>query len=170
MATRSADRVKHRLPCVRCCDMESNSAPVANAQKHRVLVIDDDDGDFLMFLRRKDQQELNVELQRARNAHEAFAMLRQQHADGRDNNMMILLDLNMPSMNGIEFLEELRVDPDLRDSIVVAVSGSSDPSDVRAAYSHHVAAYVVKTPDSTAKLIHLIKAYFDTVTMPSQAN
>jgi CheY-like chemotaxis protein len=132
----------------------------------RVLLIEDDDDDFLLFLRHKDARQLPVEMQRARNAIEAFAMLRLQHEEGRDANMMIVLDFNMPAMHGLEFLRQLRADPALGSSIVVVHSGSAKPEDIRSAYAHHVAAYVRKTALSHAKIVDLIAAYLDTVTMP----
>lgn len=131
-----------------------------------LLVVDDDDADMILFLRGKDRAGLELEVQRAWNAVEALEMLRLQHVEGRAHEVLVVLDLNMPCMNGIEFLAELRADPTLCNTVVLAVSGSDDPKDQRAAYAHHVAAYVVKTEDSTERLIKLIGAWFDAVALP----
>lgn len=131
-----------------------------------LLVVDDDDADMILFLRGKDRAGLDLEVQRAWNAVEALEMLRLQHVEGRAHEVLVVLDLNMPCMNGIEFLAELRADPALCSTVVIAVSGSDDPKDQQAAYRHHVAAYVVKTEDSTERLIRLIAAWFDAAAIP----
>ena len=57
---------------------------------------------------------------------------------------LILLDLNMPRMNGLEFLRELREDPDLRALTVVVLTTSSDERDKIEAYNLNVAGYILK--------------------------
>ena len=133
-----------------------------------MLLVEDDDFEIISFHRCIGRRNLPIELQRARNAVEAFEMLRMQQAEGRSENMLIVLDLNMPSMTGIEFLTELRADSELRNSVVIAFTSSSDPVDVRRAYEHNVAAYITKEvdEDSTVKLVDFIECYLRTVTMP----
>lgn len=58
---------------------------------------------------------------------------------------LILLDLNLPRMNGIEFLQELRKDPVLHDSIVFVLTTSNADRDKVAAYEQHIAGYIVKS-------------------------
>ena len=134
----------------------------------RILLIEDDDLDVMAFHRALGARGLKVELQRARNAVEAFEILKLQDQVGRDDNMLIVLDLNMPCMNGIEFLGRSRADPETTHCVVIAYTTSAAPSDIRAAYRHHVAAYVVKdvVDDSTKHLVQLIESYLSTVTMP----
>ena len=134
----------------------------------RVLLIEDDDLDVISFYRSLEARGLKIELQRARDAIEAFDMLRLQRSEGRDDNMLVVLDLNMPCMNGIEFLQQLRADAELGSAIVIVFTTSSNPKDIEAAYRHHVAAYVVKevVEDSTKNLVALIDSYLRTVTMP----
>jgi CheY-like chemotaxis protein len=57
---------------------------------------------------------------------------------------MVLLDLNMPKMNGIEFLRVLRSDPELRSTTVVVLTTSNDDRDKVDAYELNVAGYVLK--------------------------
>ena len=59
--------------------------------------------------------------------------------------LLILLDLNMPLMNGIQFLEQLRSDESLKDSIVFVLTTSNDERDKMAAYEYNVAGYLVKS-------------------------
>lgn len=140
----------------------------AQLASSRVLLVEDDDFEIISFHRCIGKRELPIELQRARNAPEAFEMLRLQQAEGRRENMLIVLDLNMPSVSGLEFLTELRADPELRNSVVIAFTSSSDPVDIRRAYEHNVAAYITKevAEDSTSKLVDFIECYLRTVTLP----
>ncbi|MEW2291286.1 response regulator [Streptomyces sp. NPDC006743] len=57
---------------------------------------------------------------------------------------LIVLDLNMPRMNGREFLAVVKEDPELRTIPVVVLTTSSAPDDVTGAYRHHANAYVTK--------------------------
>lgn len=81
---------------------------------------------------------------------------------------IILLDLNMPRMNGIEFLEEIRSDELLRHSIVFVLTTSDDDRDKVAAYDKHVAGYMVKSKagEDFMQLIGLLDHYWRVVEMP----
>ena len=57
---------------------------------------------------------------------------------------LILLDLNLPKMGGIEFLKELRADPVLRPMRVIVLTSSDEPSDQAAAFEYEVDDYIVK--------------------------
>ena len=84
---------------------------------------------------------------------------------------VVILDVNMPRMNGIEFLDVLRADVRLARSMVFVLSTSKDPRDRRAAYARGVAGYISKdsvAPDY-ADLAALIRAYVDLVTLPEPA-
>jgi CheY-like chemotaxis protein len=149
--------------------MDSRALAIKNSgSRCRVLLVEDDDLDVIAFHRAVDARGLDLDLQRATNAKEAFELLRSHHDEGRDENMLIVLDLNMPAMNGFEFLAELRSDPVLSCSIVIAYTTSDSPRDRHAAYNHHVAAYVLKdvVEDSTANLVDLLSAYLKTVCFP----
>ena len=71
---------------------------------------------------------------------------------------VILLDINMPRMNGHEFLSELRGDPTLRQTPVFVLTTSDQPSDVRKAYDYNVAGYIVK-PVGTGNFVDRIKQW-----------
>ncbi|MEM6329335.1 MAG: response regulator [Planctomycetota bacterium] len=84
---------------------------------------------------------------------------------------LVLLDLNMPRMNGIEFLEELRQDIELRPSIVFVLTTSDDDRDKLAAYDKQVAGYMVKSKagEDFVKLIGMLDHYWRVVEMPPAA-
>lgn len=84
------------------------------------------------------------------------------------NPYLILLDLNMPRMNGIEFLEEIRADEDLQGNVVFVLTTSDDDRDKLAAYEQHVAGYMVKSNagDDFMRLIGMLDHYWRVVELP----
>ncbi len=81
---------------------------------------------------------------------------------------LLLLDLNMPRMNGIAFLDELRSDPILRRSIVFALTGSDHDEDKTAAYDRRVAGYLVKASQGLdySALRELLEVYYQAIEFP----
>jgi CheY-like chemotaxis protein len=84
---------------------------------------------------------------------------------------VILLDLNLPRLNGLEFLEELRTDPRLGDSVVFVLTTSNRDDDKVAAYQSHVAGYMVKSEvgEGFLRLVDMLGAYWRIVQLPSDA-
>jgi CheY-like chemotaxis protein len=83
---------------------------------------------------------------------------------------LILLDLWMPRMNGLEVLAEVKADPDLRRIPVVMMTSSVQERDIVAAYNLHVNSYVVK-PVDMAQFIGAVKSiehfWFTIVKLPA---
>jgi CheY-like chemotaxis protein len=87
----------------------------------------------------------------ANNGLEALALLRGQGTVAiLGPRRMILLDLNMPKMNGLEFLRAIREDPQLRPLTVVVLTTSDDERDRIEAYNLNVAGYILKPVTFTA--------------------
>ncbi len=104
-----------------------------------------------------------------RNGLEALDALRGENGFEKVRRpYIILLDLNMPKMNGFEFIDAIRDDPDLTTSIIFVLTTSSDDRDRVAAYERHVAGYVVKArPDDTLpEAIKMIEHYWRVVELP----
>jgi CheY-like chemotaxis protein len=82
---------------------------------------------------------------------------------------LILLDLNMPRMDGFAFLDELRQHPVLRRSIVFALSGSDEDGDRAAAYDRRVAGYLVKAAQGLdySALRELLEVYYQAIEFPT---
>ena len=80
----------------------------------------------------------------------------------------MLLDLNMPRMNGIEFLRELRADPDLHSTVVVVLTTSDEERDKVEAYNLNVAGYLVKpvTFVSFVETMATLNKYWTLVELP----
>jgi CheY-like chemotaxis protein len=111
-----------------------------------ILLVDDDDIDVMNVRRAFKKNNILNPLSVASNGLEALALLRGE--DGREplpkERRLILLDLNMPKMNGIEFLRELRADPKLSTITVIVLTTSDDERDKVEAYKLNVAGYILK--------------------------
>ena len=107
-----------------------------------ILLVEDDKVDVKNVERALRKNNISKPLFVASNGLEALRMLRDGTVPG--SRRLILLDLNMPKMNGIEFLRELRADPALSKSTVVVLTTSNDDQDKLAAYDLHVAGYLLK--------------------------
>jgi len=114
---------------------------------YKLLLIEDDDVDIEMIKRILSKEGIRVPLVVARNGLEALAIL--QNVDSENylrQPYIILLDLNMPVMDGHEFLTILRQDVKLRNSIVYILTTSDAHQDKAAAYQKQVAGYILKSP------------------------
>jgi CheY-like chemotaxis protein len=107
-----------------------------------ILLVDDDDIDVMNVRRAFEKGNIANPLYVARDGIEALRMLR----DGTvpPGRRIVLLDLNMPRMNGIEMLRALRTDPELKTTPVVALTTSNEDRDRTEAYGLHVAGYLLK--------------------------
>ncbi len=111
-----------------------------------ILLVEDDEVDVMNVQRAFKKNKINDPLYIANNGLEALVMLR-----GNGNpppippqQRIILLDLNMPKMNGIEFLRELRSDPQLKAIPVIVLTTSNEDRDKVEAYNLNVAGYILK--------------------------
>lgn len=135
----------------------------------KVLLVDDDDVDAEMVVRGFRNHEIANPITVAENGIEALEILRGNGQAPFSKPFVILLDLNMPGMNGFEFLENLRADPALRDSIVFVLTTSKAATDRSQSYQMNVAGYMVKSEvaPSFKKAVDLLDCYWSTVTLPS---
>jgi CheY-like chemotaxis protein len=110
-----------------------------------ILLVEDDRVDIMTVQRALKKIDISNPLYVARTGIEALGMLR---GDGypriEPTPSLILLDLNLPKMGGIEFLKELRSDPVLKTLQVIVLTSSNEPSDRAAAYEYEVEDYIVK--------------------------
>lgn len=128
---------------------------------HLILVEDDDvDAEYVVRVLRRSGISAPVTL--FRDGFEAIQALRgPQRGFMVARPLMILLDLNMPRLNGLEFLDLLREDPEFRRSIVFILTQSERSEDISAAYDRQVAGYLVKSHlgDNYALLPQLLVTY-----------
>jgi len=122
-----------------------------------ILLIEDDSVDVMNVQRAFKKNNITNPLHIAFNGVEALNMLRGTNGKPRLNPQprIILLDINMPKMNGLEFLRELRNDPDLRSISVFIMTTSNDDQDKIEAYKLNVAGYTLK-PLSFEKFVNTV--------------
>jgi len=114
-----------------------------------ILLVDDDEVDVMNVQRAFKRNNISNPLYVANNGLEALDMLRGPAAIPGPRRL-ILLDLNMPKMNGLEFLRAIREDPALRPLTVVVLTTSDDERDRIEAYNLNVAGYILKPVTFTA--------------------
>ncbi|MDJ0694613.1 response regulator [Mastigocoleus sp. MO_188.B34] len=120
---------------------------ITNNRPINILLVEDDEVDIMNVQRAFKKGNILNPLFIAKNGLEALNMLR----DTKDNpavvpheRRLILLDLNMPKMGGIEFLQNLRSDDDLKSIPVVVLTTSNQDRDLVEAYNLNVAGYLIK--------------------------
>jgi CheY-like chemotaxis protein len=138
----------------------------ADSRVLHILLVEDDDVDVMNVKRAFQKNNLSNPITVANNGVEALEKLR----DGTvpSGRRLVLLDLNMPKMNGIEFLRELRKDPQLRPTPVVVLTTSSEEKDKIEAYDLNVAGYLLKPVKfmSFVDLMAALNKYWTLVEMP----
>jgi len=133
-----------------------------------IMLVEDDEVDVENLQRAFKKNNINYPLYLAGNGMEALQMLRGEGGKNMVRVKVILLDINMPKMNGLEFLQELRKDPILGKIPVIIITTSNDEKDKLAAYNLNVAGYILK-PLSFEKFIDIVatlKAYWQLIELP----
>ena len=112
-----------------------------------ILLVEDDEVDVMNVKRAFKKNNITNPLYIAGNGLEALSLLRSQNGKPAvvpTKRRLILLDLNMPKMNGLEFLHELRADPELKSIPVIVLTTSDEDKDKIEAYQLNVAGYILK--------------------------
>ncbi len=136
----------------------------------RVLMVDDDPGDVELTRAALDACKLDLDIDVTEDGESALAYLRGEAPfTDRRRPDVILLDLNMPRMDGRELLQHIREDPALRDIPVIILTTSNADSDVAAAYANGANCYVSK-PLGLAEFTQVVNAvgnfWFTIVKLP----
>ncbi|NEP56718.1 MAG: response regulator [Symploca sp. SIO2G7] len=111
-----------------------------------LLLVDDDEVSIIAVKKALEQNHITNPLYIATNGLEALEMLRGNTMSKLipGERKLVLLDLNMPKMGGIEFLREVRADPNLRGIPVIVLTTSNEDLDIVEAYKLNVAGYIIK--------------------------
>jgi len=127
--------------------------------KISILLVEDDEVDVMNIQRAFKKNHITNPMHIAGNGLEALAKLRGMDGQEKLNPTpkIVLLDINMPKMNGIEFLTKLRADPELRAISVFVLTTSDEEKDRVAAYNMNVAGYILK-PVEPGKFMEAVKA------------
>lgn len=138
----------------------------ARYREATILLVEDDDVDVMAVERALKKLKVANRIVRARDGLEALALLRDSQAVNRP--YIILLDINMPRMNGIEMLAELRQDEHLCGAVVFVLTTSKSDEDKVAAYRKNIAGYIVKEQlgDGFLRIMEMIDHYWRVVELP----
>ncbi|MFG3439048.1 response regulator [Nonomuraea sp. NPDC047897] len=139
-----------------------------------VLLVEDDQGDILLTREAFELNKLRNRLHVVNDGEQAMTFLRRQdaHKDAPRPDL-ILLDLNLPRMDGMEVLREIKDDPDLRTIPVVILTTSEAEEDILQGYRLHANAYVAKPVDFDAfiRVVRQIDDFFvSVVKLPNPGN
>lgn len=110
----------------------------------RVLLVEDNELDARMIQRGMASSELPADLDVFEEGDAALAFLRERAGDVQALPDLVLLDLNLPGLSGLEILALLKGDDALRHIPVVILTSSSAESDIASAYDEHAAAFITK--------------------------
>ena len=146
-----------------------NMIATANSRPLNILLVEDDDGDAKAVQRAFQKAKIANPILRAVDGLEALDILKGSNGKAKlPPPYMLLVDLNMPRMSGIQFVKALREDDELRHSIAFILTTSKREEDKTAAYDLNVAGYIVKATagQDFLNLVSLVDCYWRIVEMP----
>jgi CheY-like chemotaxis protein len=131
-----------------------------------ILLVEDDNVDAMTVKRALRDLNIVNSLIHKLNGEEALSYLR---SNGNELPCIVLLDLNMPKMTGIEFLEIVKVDNELKNIPVVVLTTSKDERDIVNSFQLNVAGYIVKPVDykEFVEAIRKVNMYWTLSELPS---
>jgi CheY-like chemotaxis protein len=132
-----------------------------------VLLVEDDSIDAMTVRRAFRDLKVTNPLVHTLNGEEALVYL---HNEANDKPCLILLDLNMPKMNGTEFLGIIKVDPVLKKIPVVVLTTSNEERDVVESFRLNVAGYIIKPVDyrNFVEAVRTINMYWTLSEIPDE--
>jgi two-component system, chemotaxis family, response regulator Rcp1 len=137
-----------------------------------ILLVEDNAGDVRLTREALREGHVRNHLAVAKDGVEALAMLRHEPLYGETPRPdLVLLDLNLPKIDGRQVLAEMKKDPDLRRIPVVVLTTSKAEEDVLRSYDLHANSYITKPVDfdQFIKVVHLIEEFWLTVvTLPGR--
>ena len=134
-----------------------------------ILLVEDDDADAKAVRRAFRMAHVPNPIRRAVDGLEALEILKGEGGvDKLGRPYLLLTDLNMPRLNGVEFIRSIREDLNLRDTIVFMLTTSNREEDRAACYGLHVAGYILKETAGAdfTDLVSMLEAFSRVVEMP----
>jgi CheY-like chemotaxis protein len=135
----------------------------------KILLVEDDSIDVKAFQRAMSKMKISNPIQISRDGVEAWEYLQGCVVDGTEEApSLVILDINMPRMNGLELLSKIRKDNNLRHLIVFVLTTSNDEKDKFEAFDMNVAGYMLKSDmgNSFIRAVELIDSYWRVVEFP----
>jgi len=130
-----------------------------------LFLVEDDDIDAMTIQRSLKRHKIGNPIVRAYDGMEAYNMLKSNDVS---SPYIILLDLQMPRMNGLEFLDKIREDPSLSSSVVFILTTSKAEEDMIEGYRQHIGGYFVKgeAGENFMDIVNVLEAYWKVVHIP----
>lgn len=134
------------------------------------MIVDDDEVSVMAIQRSMKQLNLINPVLIAKNGVVALELLRS--SIGPDEKLppfIITLDLSMPKMGGLEFLEQIRNDPIFNKLVIFVLTTSDAPADIASAYEKNIAGYIIKdNPTETFRdALSMLRDYAQLVVLPA---
>ncbi len=126
------------------------------ARPAHILLVEDNPGDIVLTVAALKDSKIPNEISVVQSGEQALAFLHRQgeHA-GAPRPDLVLLDLNLPGVDGREVLAAIKTDPDLRRIPVVVLTGSRSGDDVTRAYHEHANTFITK-PDGPDQFMQVV--------------
>ena len=116
-------------------------------QQIHILLVDDNEGDILLTREALEEARIINQISIAYDGIQAIDLLKKSARVAGTMPDLILLDINLPKMNGTEVLSTIKSDPDLRRIPVIMLTTSSSEKDILASYNNYANCYITKPVD-----------------------
>ena len=152
-------------PQLRASDLSTLKTEARATRDFAVLLVEDDELQQGYFKRAFEASGLKGPLIVGGDGADALELLRSGKVPPR---RVVLLDVHMPRLDGIEFLREVRADPLLKSLVVVMLTTSNDLHDQREALSLNVAGYLLKSTvfANLVEQLRVIESYWSMMEIP----
>ncbi|KAF7764126.1 hypothetical protein PCIT_b0037 [Pseudoalteromonas citrea] len=130
-----------------------------------VLLVEDDDIDFMSIVRSFKKRKILNKITRAIDGVHALELLREETIT---KPFIVLLDLQMPRMSGLEFLDTIRNDDMLNDIVIFVLTTSDNEQDIVKSYKKHIAGYFLKdrVSDQFLDVVDVLDGYWRILQLP----
>ncbi|RJE73550.1 two-component system response regulator [Pseudoalteromonas sp. MSK9-3] len=130
-----------------------------------VLLVEDDDIDFMSIVRSFKKRKILNKITRAIDGVHALELIREETIA---KPFIVLLDLQMPRMSGLEFLNTIRNDDMLNDIVIFVLTTSDNEQDIVKSYKKHVAGYFLKdrVSDQFLDVVDVLDGYWRILQLP----
>jgi CheY-like chemotaxis protein len=110
-----------------------------------ILLIEDNEGDIFLTKEAFEESKIACNINVCKNGEDALDyLLKKGIHSNADKPDLILLDINIPKLNGLELLKKIKLDIDLRKIPVIMLTTSSNKTDIDTAYANHANSYIIK--------------------------
>ena len=138
-----------------------------------LLLVEDNPGDVVLMRAALKRAGVDHQLLVAQDAYEALDILYRRNGKEQAPAVDIgIFDINLPGMTGIDLLEKVKSDPDLKATPVIMLTSSDLPMDIQNSYERHANCYLTKPADMEG-LVHMVRAieefWISLVHMPNHA-